>query len=72
MTHSAPIRHANPHLPFGDMRNTPLYGKDVLSVRQFDRPQLVYIANVAHEMEEMVRRVGSFDLLKGKILANLY
>jgi len=54
------------------MRNTPLYGKDVLSVRQFDRPQLVYIANVAHEMEEMVRRVGSFDLLKGKILANLF
>jgi len=72
MTHSAPIRQANPHLPFGDMRNTPLYGKDVLSVRQFDRPQLVYIANVAHEMEEMVRRVGSFDLLKGKILANLF
>jgi aspartate carbamoyltransferase len=27
---------------------------------------------VAHEMREMVARVGSFDLLKGKILANLF
>jgi aspartate carbamoyltransferase catalytic subunit len=36
------------------------------------RADLEYIFGVAHEMEEMVRRVGSFDLLKGKILANLF
>jgi aspartate carbamoyltransferase catalytic subunit len=41
-------------------------------VRQFDRPQLEYVATVAKEMEDMVHRVGSFDLLKGKILANLF
>jgi aspartate carbamoyltransferase catalytic subunit len=38
----------------------------------FDRRDLEYIFGVANEMEEMVRRVGSFDLLKGKILANLF
>ena len=67
-----PSREMHPVLPFGDMRNAPMYGKDIISVKQFDRLQLEYIATVAKEMEEMVRRVGSFDLLKGKILANLF
>ena len=62
----------SPHLPFGDKQESPFYGKDILSVRQFDRSALEYIFGVAREMEEMVRRVGSFDLLKGKILANLF
>ena len=62
----------NPHLPFGDHQDAPFYGKDILSVRQFSRDDLKYIFAVAHEMREMVLRVGSFDLLKGKILANLF
>ncbi|MCP4348161.1 MAG: aspartate carbamoyltransferase [Desulfobacterales bacterium] len=62
----------SPHLPFGDQRNAPFYGKDILSVYQFTRADLEYIFGVAHEMREMVTRVGSFDLLKGKILANLF
>jgi aspartate carbamoyltransferase len=62
----------NSHLPFGDMQNSPFYGIDIITVNQFDREQLVYIFEVAHEMYEMVSRVGSFDLLKGKILANLF
>ncbi len=62
----------SPHLPFGDKQDAPFYGKDILSVRQFGRPELEYAFGVAREMEEMVRRVGSFDLLKGKILANLF
>jgi aspartate carbamoyltransferase len=62
----------NPYLPFGDQRNAPFYGKDILSVKQFSRHDLEYIFGVAHEMREMVARVGSFDLLKGKILANLF
>ncbi len=62
----------NPHLPFGDQRTAPWYGKDILSVKQFSRPDLEYIFGVAHEMREMVARVGTFDLLKGKILANLF
>lgn len=60
------------HLPFGDQRSAPLYGHDVLSVKQFDKSGLDYIFGVAHEMREMVARVGTFDLLKGKILASLF
>jgi aspartate carbamoyltransferase len=67
-----PSHSENPHLPFGDQRNAPFYGKDILSVNQFSRGSLEYIFEVAHEMREMVTRVGSFDLLKGKILANLF
>ena len=63
---------SNPHLPFGDRQDAAFYGKDILSVKQFNRADLEYIFGVAKEMEEMVRRVGSFDLLKGKILANLF
>src|SRR5512135_2791137 len=62
----------SPHLPFGDYKNTPWYGKDIISVKQFNREDLAYIFGVAAEMHEMVERVGSFDLLKGKILANLF
>jgi aspartate carbamoyltransferase catalytic subunit len=69
---SQPVALVNPHLPFGDQRNAPFYGRDILSVRQFSRSDLEYVFDVAHEMREMVKRVGSFDLLKGKILASLF
>ena len=62
----------SPHLPFGDQRTAPWYGKSILSVKQFSRDDLTYIFEVAHEMRTMVERVGAFDLLKGKILANLF
>ena len=62
----------NPHLPFGDQRTAPWYGKDIVTVKQFNREDLEYIFAVAHEMRTMVERVGTFDLLKGKILANLF
>jgi aspartate carbamoyltransferase len=62
----------NTHLPFGDQRTSPWYGKDILSVKQFNREDLEYIFAVAHEMRVMVERIGTFDLLKGKILANLF
>jgi len=71
-TYMPPTRARSPHLPFGDQQNAPFYGKDILSVKQFSRDDLNYIFGVAHEMREMVERVGSFDLLKGKILANLF
>jgi aspartate carbamoyltransferase len=67
-----PIRQENPYLPFGDHRTAPFYGKDILSVKQFSRQDLEYIFGIAHEMREMVARVGTFDLLKGKILVNLF
>src|SRR5690554_2198669 len=71
-TYVPPARTENPYLPLGDHRNAPFYGKDILSVRQFSRADLEYIFGVAHEMRGMVERVGTFDLLKGKILANLF
>ncbi len=67
-----PTPASSPHLPFGDYKNTPWYGKDIISVKQFNREDLEYIFAVAHEMRTMVERVGTFDLLKGKILANLF
>lgn len=66
------LPNQNTHLPFGDHKNAPWYGKDILSVKQFSHADLDYIFGVAHEMREMVARVGTFDLLKGKILANLF
>jgi len=67
-----PLKKSNPHLPFGDQRTAPWYGRDIISVKEMSRKDLEYIFGVAHEMREMVSRVGSFDLLKGKILANLF
>ena len=71
-TYSPPEKQKSPYLPFGDQQSAPFYGRDILSVKQFNRRDLDYIFGVAHEMREMVERVGTFDLLKGKILANLF
>jgi aspartate carbamoyltransferase len=67
-----PSKPKSPCLPLGDHKTAPWYGKDVLSVKQFSRADLEYTAEVAHEMRIMVERIGTFDLLKGKILANLF
>jgi aspartate carbamoyltransferase len=67
-----PTQPNNSHLPFGDQRTAPWYGKDIISVKQFSREDLEYIFAVAHEMHNMVDHVGTFDLLKGKILTNLF
>ena len=48
-----------------------LTGQDILSVKQFDREKLAYIFGRAHEMREMVERVGACDLLHGYVLACL-
>jgi len=49
-----------------------LTGQDIISVDQFDREKLSYLFHRAHEMREMVERVGSCDLLKGSILTCLF
>jgi aspartate carbamoyltransferase catalytic subunit len=67
-----PRKLKSPYLPFGDQQTAPWYGKDILSVKPFIRADLDYIFGVAHDMRIMVERVGTFDLLKGKILANLF
>lgn len=71
-TYSPPEKSKSPYLPFGDQQTAPFYGKDIISVKQFNRRDLDYIFGVAHEMRGMVERIGTFDLLKGKILANLF
>ncbi len=60
------------HLPLGDQRSGRFYGHDILSVSQFNRSDLEAIFGVAEAMRTMVQHVGTFDLLKGKILANLF
>lgn len=60
------------HLPLGDRRDAPFYGKDIISVRQFGLDDLEYVFGVAREMREIVTRIGTIDLLKGKILANIF
>ncbi|MEW5959256.1 MAG: aspartate carbamoyltransferase [Chloroflexota bacterium] len=49
-----------------------LTGQDIISVSQFDPARLDYIFSRAHEMRQMVERVGSVDLLKGYVLACLF
>ncbi|MDQ3248885.1 MAG: aspartate carbamoyltransferase [Chloroflexota bacterium] len=55
-----------------DQIDNGFYGQDILSVSQFDRTKLDYIFGVGREMEVLVERLGSADLLQGKILANLF
>jgi aspartate carbamoyltransferase catalytic subunit len=60
------------HLPFGEKSDRRFYKQHILSVRQFSREDLEYTFAVAADMRTMVQRVGTFDLLKGKVLANLF
>ena len=66
------MTNQNLHLPLGDQRTGRFYGHDILSVSQFGRDDLDYVFGVAEAMRTMVKHVGTFDLLKGKILANLF
>lgn len=52
--------------------NGSLKGKDILSIGQFDKEALEHIAYWAAQMEATVKKSGSMDILKGKILANLF
>jgi aspartate carbamoyltransferase len=69
---SLPTHLQNTSLPLGDQRTGRFYGKDILSVSQFTRDDLEHIFRVAEAMRTMVAHIGTFDLLKGKILANLF
>ena len=60
------------HLPLGDQHAGRFYGRDILSVSDISYADLDAIFHVAHAMRTMVAHIGTFDLLKGKILANLF
>ena len=49
-----------------------LAGAHVLSVKQFDRELLDDVFAVARNMRVLVRSVGTADLLKGRVLTNLF
>ncbi len=57
---------------FGAPEHARFHGRHILSVKQFGTHDLDYIFRVAHEMRTMVDLVGSVDLLKGHVLANLF
>jgi aspartate carbamoyltransferase len=61
-----------PYRPLGDDQASPWYGRHILSVKQFSRDDLDRVFGVAREMQGMVERVGGTDLLKGKVLANMF
>jgi aspartate carbamoyltransferase len=65
-------RTVSPHIPFGEMRGGKFYNQDILSIKQFDHDDIEFVFGVAEEMRAMVERVGAFDLLKGKLIANLF
>ena len=60
------------HLPLGDNKASAWYGRHILKVGQFTREDLDRIHGVAAQMQEMVKRTGGCDLLKGKVLANMF
>ncbi len=47
-------------------------GKDILSVKQFDRDRLEYLFALAEEMRTLVKREGSSNILAGRVLASLF
>lgn len=71
------IQEYPPLFNFDKLKTAPhigngLTGADILSVAQFDKEILEYIFGRAREMQEMVKRVGGADLLKGHVLACLF
>ena len=55
-----------------EQQGAPWLGRHVLAVSQFSRDDLDRVFAVAHEMRQMVERQGGSDLLKGRVLANMF
>jgi aspartate carbamoyltransferase len=73
MTFAASTINVEIHrLPFQAQHDGRFKGQHILSISQFSLDDLGYIFDVAEEFRLMVKRVGSLDLLKGFILANLF
>ncbi len=58
--------------PFGDRMESIFYKRDILSVEQFSRSELEIIFTVAEDMRTMVERVGSLEILRGRVIACLF
>ena len=55
-----------------DQDTSRFHGMNILSVKQFSRQDLNMIFDVTRNIRIMVEREGSLDVLKGKLLANLF
>ncbi len=73
MTFAASTINVETHrLPFVARHDGRFERKHILSVSQFGLDDLGYVFDVAEEFRLMVKRVGSLDICKGNILANLF
>lgn len=54
------------------MTKNPFFGKDILTADQFDEEKLDYIMKSAGEMEEIVKKKGATDILRGRIMTALF
>lgn len=53
-------------------RSNGFNGQDILSVSQFQKPDLDYIFERAREMRAMVEQVGGYEILRGRVLSCLF
>jgi aspartate carbamoyltransferase len=73
MTFAASTINVETHrLPFEAQHDGRFKGQSILSISQFNLDDLGYVFDVAEEFRLMVKRVGSLNLLRGYILANLF
>ena len=49
-----------------------MFGKDIISIDQFDKETLESIYDVSFFMEKRIREEGSLDILNGKTMASLF
>jgi carbamoyl-phosphate synthase / aspartate carbamoyltransferase / dihydroorotase len=70
---SSSIAAAAPlHLGLGaDGRNT-FKGRSIISANQFNRADLHHLFTIAEDMKLVHKRVGSLDVLRGKMMATLF
>jgi len=54
------------------LKNSPLKGKDLVSVKQFNKEDLHLLFTVAAEMRLGVERDGGLDILKGRVLCLMF
>ena len=54
------------------LKESPLKGKDVISVKHFSREELHLLFTVAAEMRLGVERGGALDILKGRVLCLMF
>ena len=57
---------------FSDKNVSRFNGMDILSVKQFNHDDLDIVFDIARKMRDLVYNQGGSDVLKGKLLANLF